>query len=301
VNPILEKALVAAHNGDPAALAEFGFERHTLKGPGIPGDGNEWEERMTITGAGTLSLHTNRSIGDISSEPIGEYRRQAQHDTVARTIQLVRDARLETLPPFRIEPADPRIRISVAAGGIVQRVAIGLGDPAALMPLTPLLQELDRMAASVRADPVRTLSIGLDMPLSARAAKNRLPVTLLFENQGSEGYWITHPSALQGAHRWERCALIYGRRPDPVPGFTPPPIERQEAALETAQTESLDLLWIPRASEVEYRFTCVLEPAAPGLYLARAVYSTYAGEDHLSGRPRLRGCAFSNQVEIEVE
>jgi hypothetical protein len=52
---------------------------------------------------------------------------------------------------------------------------------------------------------------------------------------------------------------------------------------------------------VEYRFACVLEPAAPGLYLARAVYSTYAGEDQVSGRPRLRGCAFSNQVEIEVE
>jgi len=300
VNAILEKALARAQEGDPAALGGFGFERHTLKGPGIPGDGNEWEERMTLTGDGALRLRTNRSIGDMGSEPIGEYRRQAEREVVRRIIQLVRETPWGELPRFRIEPADTRIRISVAAAGMVQEVAIGFRDPTAILPVKPLLQELDRMAASLRADPVRTLAIALEMPRTARAAKIRLPVTLRFRNSGPEGYWLTHPGALGRVHRWEQCGLIYGREPERVPGFTPPPIEQQGAPLEPGE-DPRDLMWVAGGSELSQRFSCLLEPARGGRYLARAVYSTYQGEDHVTGRPRLRGCVFSNQVEIEIE
>lgn len=85
-----------------------------------------------------------------------------------------------------------------------------------------------------------------------------------------------------------------------MPGFTPPPIELLASPLEPIRDDGMDLLWVPRGEEVEQRFNCVMEPPVPGLYLARAVYSSYLGEEQVSGRPRLRGCAFSNQVELEV-
>ena len=300
MNPILEKALLRAQEGDPGALAEFGFERHTLKGPGIPGDGNEWEERMTLTGEGVLRLSKNRSIGDISSEAIGAYRRQAGREVVGRLIRMLRETRWEELPRFRVEPADTRIRIHMAAAGVIDETVVGFRDPMAIRPVKPLLQELDRLAASLAADPVRTLRVDLQMPRAARVAKMRLPVTLRFRNDGPEGYWLTHPKALARALRWEQCGLVYGRQPELVPGFTPPAIERQQAALEPAEEDVRDLLWVRGAAEIAMRFTCVLEPAQAGRYLARAVYSTYQGEDRVAGRPRLRGCSFSNEVEIEV-
>ncbi|MGC4053373.1 MAG: hypothetical protein QM757_29070 [Paludibaculum sp.] len=300
MNPILDKALLQALSGSQDALAEFGLERHTLAGPGIPGAGSEWDERLTLTGDGILTLSSNRSIADISSEPIGLYRKQDKAETVRRAIQLVRESALAELPPLRVEPADARIRINVACGGVVERVTLGLTDPMALEPARPLLQELDRMAQAVRADPIRTLRIELDMPDNVPAAKVRLRLMVIFQNSGTEGYWLTHPGALRREHRWEQCTLVYGRKPEIVPGFTPPPIELQAAALEPIREEGLDLLWIPRGEEVEQRFNCVMEPPVPGLYLARAVFSSYLGEDQVSGRPRLRGCAFSNQVELEV-
>lgn len=300
MNPILDKALSQALGGDAGALAEFGLERHTLRGSGISGGQSEWDERLTLTGDGLLTLSSNRSIADMGSEPIGLYRKQEKAETVRRMIQLLREAALSELPPFRVEPFDTRIRISVACGGVVERVTLGFADPMALEPARPLLQELDRLAQSVRADAVRSLRIELDMPDSVPAAKVRLKLMVIFLNSGREGCWITHPGALRREHRWEQCTLVYGRKPEIVPGFTPPPIELQFAPLEPVREDQMELLWLPAGEEVEQRFVCVMEPPTPGLYLARAVYSSYPGEEQVAGRPRLRGCAFSNQVELEV-
>lgn len=300
MNPILDKALQQALAGDAEALAGFGLERHTLRGSGIPGGQVEWDERLTLTGDGVLTLSSNRSIADMGLEPIGLFRRQEKAETVRRLIQLMRDSNLAALPPFRVEPFDTRLRINTSAGGVVERVTLGFQDPMALEPVRPLLQEFDRLAQSVRADAVRSLRIELDMPDSVPAAKVRLKLMVIFQNSGREGCWITHPGALQRGQRTEGCTLVYGRRPELVPGFTPPPIELHFSPLEPVRDDEMELLWVPAGGEVEQRFQCVMEPPTPGLYLARAVYSSYLGEEQVAGRPRLRGCSFSNQVELEV-
>jgi hypothetical protein len=300
VNRDLEQALTAAARGDAAALAGFGLERFTVSGGGIPPAGYEWEESLTITGDRTVRLLSRRSIADVSSEPIGEFRDSCGKETLRALIDLLREARLDELPPFRVEPTETRVRIIVAAGGIRQQIPIGLSDPAAIQPLMPLFQELDRLATAVRTNPRMTLQLSLELPNGARAAKVRMPVTLRLRNSGDTGYWLTHPRTLKRTPPWERVSLLYGMRPEIQPGFTPPPIELHEAGLDPAQAEERDLMWLAGSSELELRLTGVIEFPSPGLYLARAVYSSYAGEDLVAGRPRLRGCAFSNQTEMQV-
>jgi hypothetical protein len=300
VNRDLERALTAAARGDTLALAGFGLERLTLAGGGIPPAGYDWEESLTVTGDRTVRLLNRRSIADVSAEPVGEFLDSCSKETLRAVIELLRDSKLDELPPFRVEPTEPRIRMIVAAGGIRQQIPIGVSDPMALEPLLPLLQELDRLASTVRARPRMTLQVGLELPNSARVAKVRLPVTLRLRNSGDTGYWLTHPRLLKRTSPWERASLLFGLKPNVQPGFTPPPIELREAGLEPAQAEERDLLWIASHAEIELSLMGVCEFAAPGLHLARAVYSTYAGEDLVAGRPRLRGCAFSNETEIQV-
>jgi hypothetical protein len=300
MNPILDRALAEALRGSPECLEEFGLERLTVAGSGIPGAGPEWEERLCLTGNGTLSLRTRRSIFDLSAEPIGEFQQAASRETVRGVIQHVRDARLDELPRFPLETGGARLQIAVVAGGVLQQVAIGVSDPAALSA-QPLLQELDRLAAKVRANAVRTMRLNLSMPYHLRAAKMRLQITLDFQNAGEEGYWLTHPGALERTAAWERCSLLYVRKLESEPGVTPPPSETREAVLEPARPGGLDLFWVSRDSEAAHTFTATVELPEPGVYVARAVYSSYAGEDRAGGQARMRGCAFSNEVEIEAQ
>ncbi len=300
MNATMERALAGAARGDSGLLATFGIERQSVAGAPIPGAGPEGEERFSLTGAGTLAMRRRRSLFDLSSEPVGEFRQQVDRETVMRVIQLIRDARPDELPRTRIGMADMRLRLVITAGGALEETASSPDNAEAIAAAKPLLQDLDRLAASVQQNPERTLRLRLEMPAALRAAKVRLPLTLRFQNEGGEGYWLTHSGALQRAARWERCSLIYGRKPEIQPGFTPPPIQLCEAALEPSEKRELDLFWIGGEAEVEQSLTATLDFGAPGVYLARAVFSSYAGEDHAGGQPRLRGCAFSNETTIEA-
>ena len=301
MNRIMDQALAGALRGDAVLLATFGIERQTLAGMAIPGAGPEWEERLALTGAGTVTMLRRRSAFDLSSDPVGEFRERLEQNAVRRVIELIREARLDELPPTRIGVKDMRLRIVVAAGGALQETFLSLQDPLAIEPAKPLLQELDRMASSVRQSPVRSLRLHLDMLASTRAAKIRLTLWLGFQNAGQSGYWLTDPGALQRAARWERCSLLYGRKPEIQPGFTPAPFQLCESSLEPSEKREVDLFWIEAGSEVERSLTATMELPAPGAYFARAVFSSYAGEDQAGGQPRLRGCAFSNELSIEAK
>src|SRR6185436_7401274 len=103
---LLDTAISEAAKGNPAALANFGFERATIGGLGIPPASYEWEERLTLDGDGLLRLQTRRSISDDSLEPIGEFGRSCDDSVVANTIELLRSSGLDELPRSRVEPSD---------------------------------------------------------------------------------------------------------------------------------------------------------------------------------------------------
>ena len=65
MNRTMDQALAGAHRGDAALLATFGIERQTVAGMVIPGAGPEWEERLTLTGAGTAAMLRRRSAFDL--------------------------------------------------------------------------------------------------------------------------------------------------------------------------------------------------------------------------------------------
>jgi hypothetical protein len=297
---LLDAALSEAAKGNPTALANFGIERATVGGLGIPPAGYEWEERLTLDGDGHLRLQTRRSISDDGLEAIGEFSLSCDDTVVANTIELLRDARLDEMPRSRIEPSELRLQITLAAGGAHQQTTISLNDPDSIDRAAPLLSELDRLALLARENPVKTLSIRLEMPPRAPAARVALSLSLTFINEGTAGYWLTHPNALAPAVSWERAALLYGKKPEIRPGITPLPVELSESPLQAADQKDADLFWLGPGGSVEHQFTTTMNFSEPGTYLARATYSTYAGEDQVAGRARMRGCAFSNEVEIEV-
>lgn len=305
MNEAFRQALGGLLKGDEGLRAGFGLERRTTAGPPIPPDAFCWEESLTVQGNGNIALKTRRSIADVSAEPIGEFQSAQGKDVVMNLVRLVLDSGLDVQPPFRVEPTDVQVRLGVIVGGITHASSIGMRDPAALAPLRPLLQQLDRLAAEARKYPVISLALQLERPPAMTAGRMEIPVDLSFVNTGLSGFWITHPSTLasrdaSGATTTEHCGFLCGRRPDPQPGITPLPMALERSPLVAAAMDGKAFLWVPPSSRVSIRFTAAVGFPSTGTYVARAVFSSYQGDDSLGGQPRLRGCVFSNEVTLPV-
>jgi len=297
VNELLGRLL----DEDEALLAGFGLERLTIAGQLIEPATFPWEERLTIQGSGESCFATRRSIADASGEEIGEYSSPQSREVVLNLLRLLREADLDELPLFEIDPIDLRVRLTLVGAGSHHLFVIGVQDPELLEPLQPLLQEMDRLALEVRKRPVATLGVDLEMPLTVRAGEHQLALTLGFRNSGDVGLWVTHPGAMEEAPETDRCALLHFYREELEPDVTPvfPPIAA--APLTPAEGEHGTLLWVAGGSEVSLELTALVNFPDPGTYLTRVVHSCYSGGDTIGGRRRLRGCVFSNELAIEVE
>lgn len=303
MNKLMRQALDDILTGDEALLSGFGLERRTTVGAPLFSETYLWDERLTLRGNGNAGLSTRRSIADVSGAPIGDFLARQGKEDMLGFVRLIRDARLDEMQPFRIEPVETKIRLTVVAGGVSRQNFIGVTDPAALAPLQPILQELDRLAAAVSKNPTTALSLGLEISDATPANINaQRTVTLNFRNIGPLGFWIAHPQTVAGdpAAGDERCALLYGHRAEVPPDVTPLPMQMRAAALVAAERDDQELLWIPGASEVKLTFTADLDFDQPGLYLMRAVYAAYSGEDAIGGQRRLRGCVFSDETQLRM-
>ncbi|WP_437934759.1 hypothetical protein [Sorangium sp. So ce341] len=294
MNDTMRRALDGALAGDPGILAGFGLERQTLSAP-------FWEERLSIDGAGRLRLRTNRSIADVSSEPIGAFSHDAGTEAVERLLRALLSLP-RALPHRHVGLVDVRVLITVVAGGATHTVAVSR-EPDELAPLQPLLDELDRLSFVVRRSPVMSLELDASVDAPVRVSAGPLPVLLRFKNAGDTGFWITDPASFPPGDRAECCALLYGVRAQPQPGITPLPMEvrRADALPSRASPEGVGtLLWVPGRSSVERLIHAAVELNSPGLVAMRATWSSYAGDDTVGGRPRLRGCVFSNELSVSV-
>ncbi len=294
MNDTVYRALDGALAGDPAVLASFGLERQTLSAP-------FWEERLSVDGAGQLRLRTRRSIADMSSEPIGEFSHEAGVEAVERLIRALQGLP-RTLPHAHVVLIDVRVLITVVAGGAAHTLVVGR-NPDELAPLQPLLDELDRLSFLVRRSPVMSLELEASVDGPVRAGAGPLPVLLRFKNAGDTGFWITDPSSFPPEDRAECCALLYGFQVQPQPGFTPLPMEVRRADALPSRSSSGGvgaLLWVPGRSSVDRLIHTAVELNSVGLLSLRATWSSYAGDDTIGGRPRLRGCVFSNELSVSV-
>jgi hypothetical protein len=274
----------------PALLSGFGVERVTESD-------SLWFERLSISGGGRIHLCSKRSFGDASGEEIGCFETELARP---RLDQLVRDVQavLPGGPIPNLSPADVRVTISVIAAGARWECIVG-GLPPDLEPYQPLLRTLDAVAVEVRAHPLRTLGLELQLGASLRAGEQSLPVTLTFENRGTAGYWLRNPSAFADQET-EHVRLWYAAKPLERPGVTPLPPEPMSVELVPIARADRPLIWIgPQSSEAR-RFTASLAlDQVP--YFVRAGFAGYAGGDTIAGQPHLSGCVFSNELEIEPQ
>jgi len=272
----------------PALLSGFGVERVTER------DGL-WFERLSISGGGRVHLCSNRSFGDASGEEIGCF----ETDLAApRVDQLVRDVQavLPGGPAPNLSPGDVRVTLSVIAAGARWERVVG-GAPPDLEPYQPLLRTLDALAFEVRAHPLRTLAMELKLGAPLQAGEQSVPVTLTFENRGTAGYWLRNPSAFADQET-EHARLWYAPQPSVQPGMTPLPPEPTYVELEPVARADRPLIWIAPQSTETRRFTAAVAlDQVP--YFLRAGFAGYDGADTVAGQPHLRGCVFSNELEIE--
>src|SRR5687768_9100374 len=118
MDPIIQKSLRAAKAGHEAILAGFGLERFTVYGAPCGSFGREWQERLTLTGQGLGQFQNVRSISDGSGDTVGLFRRSLEPNDLREVIELVEHVGLLDEPPFRIEPADLSIRMTIIVGGM---------------------------------------------------------------------------------------------------------------------------------------------------------------------------------------
>ena len=298
------EALDKAIGGDDGLMAGFCLERRTMAGPFLGPNALMREERLTVTGSGDTDLITRRSMADASGEEIGEFHVTRPRDITRGLLRAVKQSALERAPVFSIGPNDIRMEVIVTVGDIARGTTIGFTEPEVLQPLQPLLQEMDRLAHEARKRAVASLSLRLQAPEQTTQQAETLQFTLLFQNTGSAGCWITHPSRQGDPTDAEHCLLSYGLTPRITPGITPLPVEVETVGALYSDLEAQNLLWVPPFGQAAFRFSASPHFALPGAYLLRVSYASYQGGDRIEqngkSQIRLRGCVFSNEVELQV-
>lgn len=278
--------------GDELLRASFGFERSTIAPP--------WhEEVLTLSGDGLALLTTVRSIADLSGERIGTFHGALAPDNVRYLASLVRQTGLASQPSSHIEGLDLRVTLTTVVGGEVLRVHVG-AHPQALVPLRPLLQELDRIAAGTRQNAKCTLGLGLALPATRWRRGDAAQVELSLVNEGSEGAWVTHPGAIVGDGRGEQLTLHAAPDASPDPDVTTTIIPVTAPLTIARATGEPELLWL--AGGATLRFVAHATPmfVSAGPHVVRAQYATYPAERTIAGRARIRGAVFSEERAVEV-
>ena len=300
MDPILRKALNAVKAGHAGLLAGFGLERFIQYGPPSGSTLRQWQERLWLLGTGTAGFENVRPITDGSGDEVGRYQGKIAPAELAEVIDLVDRVGLLDEAPYRIEPADMSIRMTIIVGGVEAVKFIGVNEPERLDKLHPLFQKLQEIELQLRNNPVRTLSMTMAAPDTAAVGMQTLPVTLRFVNRGTEAYWIQHPRALGRGAYYDRCTLNYGYRPPIQRGITPLPLEVMETVLRSDTEAGMQLIWLPAGGTQECHLGAEVHFQRAGEYLLRSVYSNYSGEDTVGGVPRMRGCVFSAEKSILV-
>jgi hypothetical protein len=300
MDPILRKSLSAVKAGHEGLLAGFGLERFIEYGPPVGRGQRQWQERLTIRGTGAAAFENVRPITDGSGDEVGLYRGQVSREELAEVIDLVDAVGLLDEAPYRIEPADMSIRVTIIVGGMEAVKFIGVNEPERLDKLHPLFQKLQDIELGLRKYPVRVMAVTMAAPDAATVGMQRMPVTLRFTNRGTESYWMQHPRALGRGAYYDRCTLNYGYRPPRQAGITPLPIEVMEAPLRPDVEAGMQMIWMPAGGAQECQLNADVHFQREGEHLLRAVFSNYTGEATVGGVPRMRGCVFSAEKSIPV-
>lgn len=277
----------------------FAFERKVSAESPIPG-GSRIEDRLLLKGDGGLEYATRGSQTHAGGKEAGLYRAQVPPERVKAFLAVLARMDLDSLEPQQVELPSALISLQAIGAGWKAHTVLGKKDPNALKPLAPLFQEISSLIDIAWESPVWAVS------LESRIRKtigDRIAVQLEFKNRGQEGVWLTNPMG-EGFDRKSGCFRIsFAKKKALPPGVTPIPKPPKYEELEPdPRMENPDptgeLIWIkPGAS-------CILNmasrlPEASDAYLVGADYASYAGEDRVAGKYRLRGALYSLDTLIQ--
>ena len=272
-------------------LAGFGIER-------VCGAAPLWNERLTVDEHGAVRLRTLRSLSDASGVPIGVFARQDDREVLARLLQALDEMTWPAAPTLAPRPYELHVRLSLMIGGELRTITIP-AKPQLLAPLSPLLDLLDLLTIEALQHPKHSLVLSAECDLPRRQGLQDLTIALTLRNDGDSGYWIPSPSGATGDETVS-CALSYSVLPQPAPGVTPLPVVARTAVLSPVTAPEQSLIWIRPCSTHALILRTQVDLDRAGPWSARVGFASYSGEDTIAGRPRMRGCAFSNEVRICV-
>jgi|JI10StandDraft_1071094.scaffolds.fasta_scaffold56573_4 hypothetical protein len=275
---------------DALSLAGFGIERICSAAP-------LWEERLTVDAEGAVQLSTRRSLSDVSGESIGTFGQPGRRDVLMQIVAALQAVNWPAPMGAAPRPYAMQIRLSTVLNGELRSVALPV-EPQSLAPLAPLLQLLDRLAAEVRQRPVRSLALAAECAAPRAQGTHELTLALRLRNKGEAGYWVTAPGSTAAAET-DSCTLYFAALPKPEPGVTPLPVTPRTALLRSV-TSSEPLIWIGPHSEYVQHLRGRVDLDSAGTWSMRIGFATYSGEDTIAGQPRMRGCAFSNDLGLGV-
>jgi hypothetical protein len=297
VSEDLDRVFDSILAGRDNLLDGFGLVRTATRGPRTPSGFFKWEDRMEVAGDGRIRMTVVRSLGDMPGSEPGVYEMQKDKDFVLNLVRLVKQSKLDALPPSRVEPADVMIRVEVVGGGLKMERAIAASDRRAAALLNPLLNAFIPISEELQHNPVMSLSLGLAAPPRAPTGTVRVTVGLTFRNFGKQGYWLMHPMGLSGED--DGCELLYGKRVEVRDDIMPEPVVVLQAPL-TTRGKSMDAIWMAPAAETTVDMIATLQCGSPGRYFMRARYSSYMQGPALGGRPCLVGTAFSPDIDMDM-
>ncbi len=287
-------ALDRALTGDPRSLMGLGVEQQIVTSP-------LWDDRVSVDGAGVVTVTSRRPSGDAGGAPAGIFRGKLEKPALVALLTALRKLAAAPPPPARSEAYETRVLLAA----VVEGQTFGLGAPAfppALAPLQPVLGPLGAAMFKAMQSPVRSLSVALELPEGVvRGAPVHAVLHLV--NAGSEGYWVSNPLALSNQPEHDRVGLVYARPLVFAPGVAPVPVPPRRAVLvpRSAAPEAPRYLWIPPQGDVSVPLQATLEPGDAAELIFRAELFAEEGPEVVAGQPRLRASVFSADVAAAVK
>ncbi len=280
-NPVLDRVLA-----EPALVEQCGVEVSFHRGRFV-------EQVLRLSGDGLLSYRS--SGNEVGEEAIGTFEARLPPQEMKQTLKILRETPLDQSPSKPAGPRDLQGRVSVLAAGEVAEVAFAVTPFARY--LDAWLERISQLEDAAVKSPRSAMRLEARIAPKLRAAQ-AVEITLAFVALGTEGMWITHPASLHAPAEGDQVFVSAG---------FPDSAESKEAG--GTKFESLPIrfepvkasyLWLAPGKRLELKGKVHL-PAGTGLWIGRAAYSSWSGKDQIAGRPRLRGTAFSNDLEATVE
>lgn len=199
---------------------EFRLEYAVAQGPRY-GTAYEYEERLTIDGAGRASLFRRRSPADTDVLAPGSYAGEIPKDELLAFLRLAQNAPLHAVPALVPSPQDPVFTLAAMANRKLFAFRWSPPRPPVPPELEPVLDALSIWTRRACSKPLWSLSLKAQ---SVHFTGEGLEASLRFENPGPDPVYLVHPAS-PGPADLKGLSIRHGILPKETPGVTPLPMQ----------------------------------------------------------------------------